>query len=170
MRKRIALLAVSLAAAALLVLLAAATVSADTPAAGPGALAAWGYTLSGTVWQDYCVSDCTAGSSLRRGNGTPDEAEKRLAGVTVGLAYGSCRYSRPYRYTTTNSLGKFSFSGLGNGTYCVTVNSRQSNTAFPKPGVWTRPSGRSPWYVASYTVRVWGAGRGGLDFGWDKNP
>lgn len=125
-----------------------------------------GRTVSGIVWQDYCASDCTAGSSLRRGNGTPDEAEVRPAGVLVRLGRGVCRYTRAYRTTTTNAEGQYSFSGLAAGTYCVSVNSRQSDTAFPKPGVWTRPSGRSSWYVASYTVRV-GPSRTGLNFGWD---
>lgn len=50
--------------------------------------------LSGIVWQDFCLSDCTAGSSLRRGNGTPDEAEVRLSGVLVRLGRGACRYTR----------------------------------------------------------------------------
>ncbi len=127
-----------------------------------------GASLSGIVWQDYCAANCTAGSSLRRGNGQPDEAEARLAGVRVGLGVGLCRFSYPTRFTTTDSQGRYSFSGLTAGTYCVTVNSRQSGTAFPKPGVWTRPSGRSPWYVASYTVFLGPASvRGGLNFGWD---
>ena len=138
--------------------------AARTSAAAPAP--SGGRSVSGTVWQDYCVSDCTAGSSLRRGNGVPDEAEVRLAGVLVRLGRGACRYTRAYRTTTTNSEGQYTFSGLAAGTYCVSVNSRQSDTAFPKPGVWTRPAGRSSWYVASYTVRV-GPSRTGLNFGWD---
>ena len=135
---------------------------ADAPQALAGA------SLSGVVWQDYCASNCTAGSSLRRGNGRPDEAEVRQAGVQVGLSRGNCWYSRPTRFTTTDGEGRYAFSGLAAGTYCVTVNSRQSATAFPKPGVWTRPSGRSPWYIASYTVVLGSAGsRSGLNFGWD---
>ncbi len=137
-----------------------ARVSAAAPAPSSGR------SLSGIVWQDFCLSDCTAGSSLRRGNGTPDEAEVRLSGVLVRLGRGACRYTRAYRTTTTNAEGRYSFSGLAAGTYCVSVNSRQSNTAFPKPGVWTRPAGRSSWYVASYTVYA-GKSRSGLNFGWD---
>jgi hypothetical protein len=168
--KKILLCVIALAA---LLTLTAATASADAPTPTPVVTTetlVLGHSLSGMVWQDYCETDCTAGSGLRRGNGLPDEAEKRLAGVTVGLGYGYCRYSHVVRTTTTNALGEYKFSGLANGTYCVTVNSRQSNTAFPKPGVWTRPSGRSPWYIASYTVRIWGASRGYLYFAWDKNP
>ena len=166
MNRRMLLCVVALGAlvfAALLFFGGAAPVSAE----GPDSTVA--RSISGVVWQDYCVTDCTAGSGLRRGNGVPNEAEKRLAGVQVGLAYGICRGSHVFRYTTTDSQGRYLFTSLGAGTYCVTVNSRQSNTAFPKPGVWTRPSGRSPWYIASYTVfGPWS--RSGLNFGWDKVP
>ncbi len=130
--------------------------------------AAGGRSISGVVWQDYCESDCTAGSSLRRGNGSPDEAEKRLDGITVRLGNGRCGVSRTLSTTTTDSSGSYSFSGLSAGTYCVSVNSRQSNSAFPKPGVWTRPMGRSAWYIASYTVHLSSFNRSGLNFGWDK--
>ena len=166
MTRRIALGAFALSVALLagvLFIASAAPVSAE----GPVTVAS--RAISGIVWQDFCLTDCTAGSSLRRGNGVPDEAEKRLAGVTVWLGLGSCRFSRATWSTTTDSLGRYSFSGLGSGTYCVMVNSRQSNTAFPKPGVWSRPSGRSSWYLASYTV-FGRASRSGLNFGWDKNP
>ncbi len=164
MTKRIALgvfaVSVALLVGALLLVSAA-------PARAEGPVAATTRTVSGVVWQDYCEADCTAGSSLRRGNGVPNEAEKRLAGVKVLLGTGSCRFSRAMWSTTTDSLGRYTFSGLGSGTYCVMVNSRQSNTAFPKPGVWSRPSGRSSWYLASYTV--YGPfSRSGLNFGWDK--
>jgi|GEM_PF-6774669 len=163
MRRR---LMVSLIVLAALLLANVPTADAFWPVPPPVAARAR-YTISGVVWQDYCLTDCTAGSSLRRGNGVPDEAEVRLAGVTVGLGKGICRGGRATRFTTTDSQGRYSFGGLTNGVYCVTVNSRQSNTAFPKPGVWTRPSGRSSWYIASYTVIIHGASRGNLNFGWD---
>ena len=110
--------------------------------------------ISGVVGWDWCPNNCTAGSSLRAGNGVPNEAEPVQAGVKVGLGYGWCRYSHVVRYTTTDSNGQYTFSGLPAGTYCVTVNNKQSNTKFPKPGVWSRPSGMSPWYLASYTVNM----------------
>lgn len=164
MTKRIGLGVLALGVVLLVGLFAAASAA---PVLAEGPVAAVVRTISGVVWQDYCETDCTAGSSLRRGNGVPDEAEKRLAGATVWLGVGACRYSRAIWHTTTDSLGRYSFSSLGRGTYCVMVNSRQSNTAFPKPGVWTRPSGRSSWYIASYTVYGPGS-RAGLNFGWDK--
>jgi hypothetical protein len=163
MGKRLFILAVVVAA---LMVASVAVVSADSGSSGGNSASSVGYTVSGVVWQDYCVSDCTAGSSLRAGNGVPDEAELRLAGVTVGLGNGWCRWSHPVRFTTTNTAGQYSFGGLSNGVYCVTVESRQSNTKFPKPGVWTRPSGRSPWHIASYSVVLHGSGRGYLNFGW----
>jgi hypothetical protein len=36
-------------------------------------------SISGVVWQDYCAFDCDAGSSLKRGNGIVNPAERRLA-------------------------------------------------------------------------------------------
>jgi hypothetical protein len=162
--KRVLILAVVLAA-----LVLAGTLFV---ASGSVALAApplrW---ISGVVWWDWCPNNCTAGSGLRAGNGYPNEAEPVQAGVKVGLGYGTCRYSHVVKYTTTDSNGQYSFSGLPAGTYCITVNSRQSNTKFPKPGVWSRPSGMSPWYIASYTVNLttrttWG----GLNFGWYQKP
>ena len=127
-------------------------------------------TISGTVFQDYCETNCVAGSGLNRGNGVPNDAELRLASMWVGLAHGSCRPSQPvYKWVKTNASGNYAFSGLAAGTYCVMVNSRQSSVAFPKPGVWSRPSGRSSYYLASYTVRLAaGRSRGSLYFGWDR--
>ena len=73
------------------------------------------------------------------------------------------------RGVTTKASGTYSFTGLAAGTYCVMVNSRQSSVAFPRPGVWSRPSGRSSYYLASYTVYLApGKSRGSLYFGWDR--
>ena len=127
-------------------------------------------SISGTVFQDYCKVNCVAGSGLNRGNGVPNDAELRLANMWVGLAHGSCRPSRPvFKWVKTNASGNYSFTGLAAGTYCVMVNSRQSSVAFPRPGVWSRPSGRSSYYLASYTVYLApGKSRGSLYFGWDR--
>ncbi len=126
--------------------------------------------ISGTVFQDYCKVNCVAGSGLNRGNGVPDTAEVRLANMWVGIAHGACRPSQPvYKWVKTNAAGNYVFAGLGSGTYCVMVNARQSSAAFPRPGVWSRPSGRSSWYLASYTVRLAaGQARGPFFFGWDR--
>lgn len=167
MRARV--LSVLMSALMLLPLFAAVPIanadSLQSPSEGQAPPTGW--SISGIVWQDYCKSDCTAGSSLRAGNGVPNEAEVRLAGVKVGLGTGWCRVSHAVNFATTNAQGQYSFGNLANGTYCVTVESRQSNTAFPKPGFWTRPSGRSPWHIASYTVIIHGKSRAGLNFGWD---
>ncbi len=164
MKSRIALMLVMASVLALANVTVASAAWPQPPAAPAPSL----HTISGVVWQDYCTQNCTAGSSLRAGNGVPDEAEPRLAGVTVGLGKGFCRFSRATRFTTTDSQGRYSFGALANGVYCVTVNSRQSASAFPKPGVWTRPSGRSSWFIASYTVSIHNANRSNLNFGWDK--
>lgn len=126
-------------------------------------------SLGGIVFQDFCKVNCVAGSSLNRGNGVPNTAEPRLANILVGLSRGACRLTQGvFRWTRTNAQGGYSFTGLAAGTYCVMVNSRQSGTAFVKPGVWSRPSGRSSYYLASYTVRLTaGQAHNGLYFGWD---
>jgi hypothetical protein len=147
--------------------LAAVPLMAATESSPPAAVSS---SISGTVFQDYCKTNCVAGSGLARGNGVPNDAELRLANMWVGIAHGSCRPSQPvYKWVRTNASGNYLFSGLAAGTYCVMVNSRQSSVAFPKPGVWSRPSGRSSYYLASYTVRLAaGKSRGSLYFGWDR--
>ena len=115
-------------------------------------------SVSGIVWQDFCKTDCVAGSSLKRGNALVNDAEKRLSGIKVELAKGKCSERRPARRTTTtNKRGYYIFLDLQPGFYCISVNSRQSGTAFPKPGYWTRPAASSSNPIAQYTIKMNGA-------------
>jgi hypothetical protein len=126
-------------------------------------------TISGVVWQDFCLKDCVAGSNLgKRGNGLVSTAEVRLQGIKVGLAKGKCRNKPPTQVIQTNKNGFYLISGLSKGYYCVTVDSRQSNTAFPKPGYWTRPSPSAQLSVARYQLLVNGpANFVNISFGWN---
>lgn len=130
-----------------------------------------GHSLSGIVWQDFCAFDCFAGSSLRAGNGVVDLAERRQAGIKVGLARGVCG-ERKIKYTArTNSLGRYRFNGLSAGTYCLSVNARQSKKAFPKPGAWTSPGGGGSALLMRYTVIVPATGSDPqVNFGWNVAP
>jgi hypothetical protein len=110
--------------------------------------------ISGVVWQDFCRADCVAGSSLKRGNGLVSTAERKLPGIKVTLAKGKCAEKRPSISMTTNKQGFYRFSGLKSGFYCLAVDSRQSGTAFPKPGYWTRPAASKSNPVARYEIQI----------------
>ncbi len=113
-------------------------------------------SISGTVWQDFCKFDCAAGTSLARGNGLVNinKGERRLAGIKVGLAKGKCAEKRPPKYIKTNLNGYYLFKNLPTGFYCVSVDSRQSGTAFPKPGYWTRPRESQNNAIARYELKI----------------
>jgi hypothetical protein len=130
-----------------------------------------GHSLTGIVWQDFCAFDCFAGSSLRAGNGVVDLAERRQAGIKVGLSRGVCG-ERKIKFTArTNSVGRYRFNGLSAGTYCLSVNARQSKKAFPKPGAWTSPGGGGSALLMRYTVIVPSSGSDPqVNFGWNRAP
>lgn len=145
---------------------------AATPARAASPSAPGRHSLGGLVWQDFCAFDCSAGVSLRAGNGVPNIAERHLAGIKVGLAAGPCGERKPSKFKKTAANGRYKFSGLSAGTYCVSVNARQSRHAFPIPGRWSRPFGVSPSaLVARYTVVITGStSPSNLDFGWYYLP
>jgi hypothetical protein len=133
-----------------------------------GYAAARSGSISGVVWQDYCGGDCEAGSSLKRGNGIVNNAERKLANIKVSLSKGKCGENRAKLTKKTNTNGFYRFTNLKNGFYCVSVDSRQSNTAFKKPGYWTRPatSGSKP--MARYTIEITGpTEKVNTSFGWN---
>ena len=125
-------------------------------------------SISGVVWQDYCARDCDAGSSLKRGNGIVNPAERRLANIKVNLSKGKCGENRNAVTKKTNSKGFYRFTNLKNGFYCIAVTSRQSNTAFKKPGYWSRPTSSASSPVATYTIKITGpTDVGNTSFGWN---
>ena len=111
-------------------------------------------SVSGVIWQDYCLRDCDAGSSLKRGNGRANPAEPRIAGVQVGLAKGKCRGKSPTQTIRSNSRGFYRFSNLSEGYYCVTVDSRQNQVKFQQPGYWSRPKESANLRIAQYQIKV----------------
>jgi hypothetical protein len=147
------------------------TVSAWSPAPTFAAqsTSAFKGTIRGVVWQDYCGSDCTAGSSLRAGNGSADIAEARLYGIRVGLSRGRCAGSRqPSQVTRTDRSGAYKFTNLSRGTYCITLNAKQSNSAFHKPGYWTNPIPGLNKLVIRYSVTLSGSNIiRQVNFGWN---
>ncbi|MBP1693088.1 MAG: hypothetical protein H6Q37_971 [Chloroflexi bacterium] len=126
-------------------------------------------SVSGIVWQDFCKSDCVAGSSLKRGNAIVNDAERRLSSITVTLAKGKCSERRPAnKMAITNKRGFYIFSDLRPGFYCVSINSRQSSTAFPKPGYWTRPAASGTNSIAQYSIKINGPSNlVNKSFGWN---
>lgn len=111
-------------------------------------------SVSGVVWQDVCLRDCDAGSSLKAGNGRANPAEPRISGVRVGLAKGKCRDKQPFQTVMSNSRGFYKFSNLTEGYYCVTVDSRQNQAKFRQPGYWSRPKESANLRVARYQIHV----------------
>jgi hypothetical protein len=133
-----------------------------------GIAAAPSGSISGVVWQDYCARDCDAGSSLKRGNGIVNPAERRLPNIKVMLSKGKCGENRTAVTKKTNSKGFYRFANLKNGFYCVSVTSRQSNTAFKKPGYWSRPAVSGSNSVAKYTIKITGPTEFvNTSFGWN---
>jgi hypothetical protein len=128
-------------------------------------------TIRGVIWQDYCGGNCAAGSSLRAGNGVPDIAEARLYGIRIGLSSGKCKDGRqPSQFTRTDRSGAFKFINLSRGTYCLTLNAKQSSSAFHKPGHWTSPVKGLKKPVIRYTVIFSASGNlRNENFGWNIN-
>ena len=157
------------------VLFAAALLAAFAMALASGTPAqakkSTGLTLSGVVWQDFCAADCFAGSSLRAGNGVIDLAERRQEHIKVKLNAGPCGSHGSTQVVQTNGQGRYTFTGLSSGIYCLRVNARQSTSAFPRPGYWSSPIGSAPGLVVQKQVNVKANGSTvGPNFGWNLKP
>ncbi len=135
----------------------------------------------GIVWKDRClVTGGEGGEPLVLGMGcvqygaAPDEWgadaiyepswEPGIAGVTVDLGSGACP-SSGLATATSDSAGRYAFSGLTAGTYCVSINVfAYGNEAKLIPGGWTFPVRAGP---ARHTLTLLaGESRSGLNFGW----
>ncbi|MCB0100427.1 MAG: hypothetical protein H6635_09740 [Anaerolineales bacterium] len=66
-------------------------------------------SISGSVYRD------------ENGNGNFNPADAPLSGVTVFLGTGACP-SSGFQSAQTNGEGRYTFSGLFAGTYCITVD------------------------------------------------
>ncbi len=129
--------------------------------------------ITGLVWHDLCgaaaedssitTGNCTETLSGLRANGTADPGEPGLDGVEVQLGAGACPASG-LATTTTDSGGRFTFSNLESGTYCVSVNPDITpNQALLQPGAWTAPGANE----GQATIELPAEGEVQLDFGWD---
>ncbi len=151
------------------ILALAASALSPAPSLTSQSDAAFHGTIRGVVWQDYCAFDCAAGSSLRAGNGSVDIAEARLYGIRIGLSSGKCSGGRkPSQFTRTDRSGAYKFTGLSRGTYCLTLNAKQSNSAFHKPGQWTSPVRGLKKVVIRYSVTFSASSNlRQVNFGWN---
>jgi hypothetical protein len=131
-----------------------------------------GGSITGVVWQDFCRADCAMGSSWVRGDGIVNiyKGEQLLPGIKVLMAKGKCAEKRRASSVKTNSKGFYQFTNLAPGFYCVSVDSRQSRSAFPKPGYWSRPKESKTNPIARYEIKVVGlASYVNTSFGWNTS-
>lgn len=134
--------------------------------------------ISGVVWADQCSAasngqstpvGCVAGAGGQGlvADGVRQSGEPALAGVVVRLGLGSCP-AFGLATATTDEGGAYSFNGLDAGSYCVSIDSSQSeNVATLQSGVWTHPSGNETNSVAGQTITLPAGGDvKDVDFGW----
>jgi hypothetical protein len=134
-------------------------------------------SIGGVVWHDECATPWGEAPatppegcvSLPDGgyeaNGVLEPGEPGLAGVVVMLGEGACP-STGTATATTGADGSYLFTGLGAGTYCVSVNALDpTNEAILVPGGWTSPPGDG---LAGVTVSLEeGESNLEVNFGWD---
>lgn len=134
-------------------------------------------TISGTIWHDICdnsgatVDFCTLladGSYVA--DGVRAGIEPVIPNVTVQLGEGACPIATSIMETITTPDGRYQFSGLSAGTYCLFVNpSYGGNSVALIPGEWTYPLFLDPLTGIAYqsiTVAD-GATVTDVEFGWD---
>jgi hypothetical protein len=123
-----------------------------------------GGNVSGLVWSDLCPP--TTGNVAPEGcvaageeggfvaNGVYDGGEPRIPGVTVALGQGACPATTVVATMVTDDAGRFRFTGLEPGTYCLSINAAGgSNSRILGAGSWSWPEGTEG-TVAEMTVTV----------------
>jgi hypothetical protein len=132
--------------------------------------------ISGTVWHDLCANTGGAGDAgcvlaldgSLRANGILETGEPGLEGIQVSLGDGECPASG-FAAVTTDAQGKYSFTNLAAGPYCVSIDetSNQNGTKLV-PGVWTFPALDTGNQDITLTD---GENKSNVNFGWDfQNP
>ena len=108
--------------------------------------------LSGLVWEDI------------NANGSQDEDEPPLRGITVAIYRDGCPGSLLVTTQTTNLGGGFVFTNLAPGSYCVIVDAfTPENISLLSPGNWVYPEAGT----GSITVAVQsGENATDINFGW----
>ncbi len=132
-------------------------------------------SISGIIWHDLCAvgsgnqggSGCQADANGQfRANGILESGEPGIGSVTVTLKEGDCPAAgnRVIRTVTSDDKGKYSFTGIPGGTYCVQVNpADQSNNNKLYAGSFSFPSADGS---AKVVLRD-GDEKAGVNFGWD---
>jgi len=138
-------------------------------------------SIQGIVWHDLCAlagghadrplepsPGCAAQPDGRfAANGILESGEPGLGGALVQLGSGACP-SVGLVSASTASDGAYVFSGLGPGTYCVSVAADQQPLMQMQPGVWTSPPGLLSSTTAYRVVELLaGQPVAFIDFGWD---
>jgi uncharacterized protein YgiM (DUF1202 family) len=135
-----------------------------------------GSSISGFLWDDYCLTDengdaldgnCVADANGDyHANGMIEPTEGYIAGVTILLQAGPCATDNPVAVSAvTDAAGKYVFSNLQAGTYCVSMNAASPENA-PRllPGDWTFPA-QGIWYQQ---IMLSGSDSAyPVNFGWD---
>lgn len=133
-------------------------------------------SISGYLWDDYCLTDENeqplAGNCVMDGNGfyhadgMIQPTESYIAGVTISLWPGSCASNSGGTVgAVTDSDGRYTFSNLNPGDYCVSMNAASfGNAPLLLPGDWTFPA-RGIWYHQISLAP--GEHLPAVNFGWD---
>lgn len=132
-------------------------------------------TIGGRVWHDLCavpyesVDEPPEGCVMLPGggleaNGVLEPGEPGILGVLVALGMGDCP-STGLATAITDEDGFYVFTGLGAGTYCVSIDPLDdTNESILIPGGWTYPALE----VSDATVYLLeGTEVLDVDFGWD---
>jgi hypothetical protein len=134
-------------------------------------------TIAGRVWHDLCAIRGGEGGAPAspsegcipepgggyRANGLMEQGEPGIESVLVSLGQGECP-SAGLQTTLTDADGRYTFSDLAAGTYCVSVDPLQEpNTSILVPGGWTAPDDQGAITVALNS----GDQRTDVDLGWD---
>ncbi len=149
----------------------------EEPEAAPTESAAGDASLGGQVWHDICATRRDAGGAITdagpgcvvvegsyRGNGAKEPKDPGLAGLTVSLSRDSCAEASSAS-AVTDQDGRFGFSELIAGTYCVRLEpSAGSNAELLGEGLWTTGADAGNGFTLELAE---GEQRADLSFGWD---
>ncbi|MEI7987777.1 MAG: NBR1-Ig-like domain-containing protein [Chloroflexota bacterium] len=133
--------------------------------------------IAGIVWHDLCASitgsqdqaGCIKKDGRYIANGILEIGEPGIEGITVSLKEGDCGMSgaRVSQVMTTDSQGKFTFSDVMAGDYCVSIDENApGNKGRLLGGVWTYPPSQASVKVSMRE----GDNKSDINFGWDYQP
>lgn len=133
-------------------------------------------SISGYVWNDACIvnenGDIIEGSCVAdgyggyRADGMIQPTETYIAGVSVLLRLGACDVNNAVPVAAvTDTTGKYTFTNLTPGVYCVTIDATAPENVAPLlPGGWTFPF-NGTW---SHEIDLRnGSSAFPVNFGWD---